>query len=62
MDTEAKRQSMYINIIITQLICCVLIISSVLVMKYFFKGEFKEIKSWYIKNITNDTRISEVIE
>ncbi len=56
------KSGMYINIIITQTVCAVLILAVILVMKYFFKGEFKEFKSWYDVNITADTDINEVLE
>ena len=56
------RKGMYINIIITQAVCAVLILAGILVMKYFYKAEFEKFKNWYTVNITADTDIKEVTE
>lgn len=61
MDDITPRENMYINIIITQAICVIMILFSVLTVKYFFKGEYKFFKEWYLEEITSDTRIEEVI-
>lgn len=50
------------HIIITQSICVIMVIATLLVTKYFFKTEFKRVKDWYIKNICVNTDINEVIE
>lgn len=61
MDDFTPKENMYINIMITQAICVILIFLSVLTLKYFFKGEYKNFKEWYLLEITADTRIEEVI-
>lgn len=61
MDDITPRENMYINIIITQAICVIMILLSVLAVKYLFKGEYKFFKEWYLEEITADTRIEEVI-
>ena len=61
MDDITPKDNMYINIIITQAICVILILLSVLTVKYFFKGEYKNFKEWYLEEITADTHIEEVI-
>lgn len=63
MDKEENRKSgYYINIIITQTICVVIVLLSVLVLKYFFKGEYKAVKNWYKTEIATNTDIDEVLE
>ncbi len=57
-----EKKDMYINIIITEAVCVLVILLSVLCLKYFFKSDFKSFKEWYYIEITNDTKISEVIE
>lgn len=59
---EEKRPNMYINIVITQLICVLLVTASVLVLKYCFKSDYKEVKAWYLKEITPTTTVSEVLK
>lgn len=61
MDELTPKENMYINIIITEILCMLVILVSVLVLKYFFKGEYKEFKAWYNTEITADTKIEEVI-
>ncbi len=61
MDDITPKDNMYINVIITQAICVILILLSVLTVKYLFKGEYKVFKEWYLEEITADTRIEEVI-
>jgi hypothetical protein len=63
METdEAKRFSnCFINIIITQALCVLIILLAVLLLKYFFKPEFSKLKGWYQKNICNDTYVEEVL-
>lgn len=61
MDDITPKDNMYINIIITQAICVILIFLSVLTVKYLFKGEYKIFKEWYLEEITADTHIEEVI-
>ncbi len=56
-----EKKGMYINIIITEALCMVVILLSVLVLKYFLKSDFKDFKKWYEKELTADTRIEEVI-
>ncbi len=52
----------YIRIIITQLICCVIILLSVLGLKYFFKKDYKAFKAWYEAEASDNTYIEEVLE
>ncbi len=48
--------------IIVQSVCVLIILSGVVVIKYFFKANFTKIEKFYIDNITADTKISEVLE
>lgn len=50
------------QIIIVQAICVALIILTVVVIKYFFKDTYADIKEWYSKNICVETSVSEVLE
>lgn len=38
-----------------------LILLTVLVVKYFFKGTYNQVKEWYSQNICVDTDIEQVI-
>lgn len=55
------KKSKWVHIIITQAICVLVILSVVLVTKFFFKNTYKEIKEWYGINILNDTDINEIL-
>lgn len=48
-------------LIITQSVCVLIIITSVLVTKYFFKGTYKKLGSWYKENVCVTTDINEVL-
>ena len=50
------------RLIIAQTVCVLIIISSVLVIKYFFKGTYKHLAKWYTQNVCVDTDINEVLE
>ena len=49
------------KLIITQAICVLIIILSVITVKYFFGGTYKKILSWYKENICVTTDINEVL-
>ena len=59
---EEKRPNMYINIVITQFICVVLVTACVLVLKYCFKSDYEKFKVWYLEEITPTTSVSEVLK
>lgn len=59
---EEKRPNMYINIVITQLICVLLVLISILVLKYCFKSDYEKFKAWYLEEITPTTSVSEVLK
>lgn len=48
--------------VIVQSICVLIILASVLVIKYFFKGTFQKIETFYKQEIMADTKVSEVLE
>mgnify|MGYP006992207729 CR=1 FL=1 len=56
-----NKSSQFANIIITQGICVLIILTSVVVIKYFFKSTYKELKSFYISCVCSDTDIKEVL-
>lgn len=57
-----KKRDMYLNIIIVQSLCVVVILASVLTVKYFFVGTYNKVKEWYSSNICIDTDINQVLE
>lgn len=57
-----KPFNCYFAILITQLVAVFSIILSLLVIKFFFKDEFKSVKKFYEKNICQEVSISEVID
>lgn len=57
-----KRGNNFINIIITQAICVLVIIALLLSFKYLFKNEYKSIKKWYAREIATDTDVNEVLK
>lgn len=48
-------------LIIAQSVFVLIIISSVLVLKYFFKSTYLQVKNWYSQNVCVDTDINEVL-
>lgn len=60
-SAERKPFNCFFAIVITQCICVVIILLSVLCIKYFFKGTYKQIKVFYENEICSDTDIGEVL-
>ena len=51
----------YIKIVTSEFILAVIVILSVVVIKYFFKDTYKEFKVWYAENVAVDTDVYEVL-
>lgn len=47
--------------VMVQGICVLVILLSVIIMKYFFKSAFLQTEKFYRDNILSDTKISEVL-
>lgn len=58
---KPKSHGVY-GIIITQAIVTAVILLSVLTVKYFFKGTYRDLKKWYTADICAETDINEVME
>jgi len=52
----------FYKVVIVQSVCVLVILLSIVIIKYFFKDTFAKIERFYIDNITDDTKISEVLE
>jgi hypothetical protein len=62
IDDDVKVKSeRWISVLITRLICAGLIIITVLVIKYFFKDTYKDLKEWYEIYICDQTDVDEVL-
>lgn len=57
-----ENQGAYLNVMITEVICMLVVLLSVITIKYLFKSEFKTLQKWYVEEFCNDTLIEEVIE
>ena len=57
-----ENQGVYLNVIITQALCMLVVLLSVITIKYLFKSEFKSLQKWYLEEFCNDTLIEEVVE
>lgn len=63
MDEQSlTRKSRFSEILITQIIAMVIILISVLIIKYFFKSTYEDLKAWYKEDICANTDIQEVLE
>ena len=49
------------RLIMTQTVCVLIIILSVVTVKYFFKGTYKKLLSWYTESVLVNTDINEVL-
>lgn len=47
--------------VIVESVCVAIILLSIIIMKYFFKSTFLEVKNFYTQEILSDTRIEEVL-
>lgn len=52
----------FFGIIITEAVVTLIIILSVLAVKYFLKGTYLSLKEWYSVNICAETDINEVLD
>ena len=52
----------FFGIIITQMTVTLIILLSVITVKYFFKSTYPSLKEWYSVNICAETDINEVLE
>ena len=59
---NSKPKVGFFGIIITQMTVTLIILLSVLAVKYFFKGTYRSLKEWYTVNICAETDINEVLD
>lgn len=59
---NSKPNGGFFGILITQMTVTLIILLSVLAVKYFFKSTYKELKVWYDTNICAETDINEVLD
>lgn len=52
----------YVKLLIIEGIIAVIIISSILILKFGFKDIYNDFKNWYKENVLTDTDIYEVVE
>lgn len=52
----------FYKVVILQAICVLLIILSVLAVKYFYKSEFEKVREFYNDYIAVDTDVNEVLK
>ncbi len=55
---EIKPKNMYVQICITQTICIVVILISILVMKFCFKSSYTKFTKWCKNNVFEKTEIT----
>lgn len=60
--TEIKPKNTFVAVLITQSICVLIIIASVLVTKFFFKTQYKKLAGWYEKNAAVGVSAEEVLK
>lgn len=53
---------MYLPICITQSVCVLVILITILIIKFFFEENFTVFQNWYKQNILDDTVVSSVFE
>ena len=61
-DKNLKPKGGFFGIIITQMTITVIILLSVLAVKYLFKDTYASLKEWYTLNICAETDINEVLD
>ena len=52
----------FVKLLIAQGIIVIIIILSVLALKFGFKDNYNDFKNWYRENVLTDTDVNEVIE
>ena len=61
-EKRTKNVNCYFCIVITQVVCVMLILISLVCIKYFFKNTYKKINVFYNEEICSTTDINEVIK
>ncbi len=52
----------FYKVLILQSVCIIIMLSAVLILKYFYKGEFSRVENFYKEYITSDTDVNEVLK
>ena len=52
----------YLKLIIIQGVIAIIVILSVVVLKFGFKNTYNNFKNWYKENVLSDTDVYEVVE
>lgn len=60
--TNDKQKSVFLKIISAQCIFVTVLLLSILIIKFTWSNGFGKIQKWYTKNLTTDTRVSEVLD
>jgi hypothetical protein len=55
---EIKPKNMYAPICITQMICVLVILITIVILKFFFENEFFKLQEWCRGNIFEHTKIT----
>ena len=58
----SKKFNCFINIIIAEFMCVSVILTAVFAIKYFFKNEYREVKTWYNQEVATNTDVNEVLK
>lgn len=62
-ETEIlKPKGGFLGIIITEAAVTLIILISVLCVKYFFKSAYPSLKEWYTESVCAETDINEVLD
>lgn len=62
VKVKEKEKDVFFSVAVTQSVLAVILIVCILIIKFFFKGQYKDIKKWYSDNMTVDTNISEIVK
>lgn len=61
-EKEITNRPFFAKCVITEAITVLLIILTIVAIKFISPKMFKKLESWYKKNVLDDTTISEVIK
>ena len=59
---ENEHKIPFFAIFITQTVCIAVILIAVLIIKFFFEGSYTKMQKWYVKNILDETSVSEIFD
>ncbi|MBO4692879.1 MAG: hypothetical protein J5659_00590 [Clostridia bacterium] len=62
IKVNEKAKNMFFSVALTESVLAIVLILSIIVLKFFIKKPYSQLKKWCLKNMTTDINISEIVD